>query len=70
MKDTVKWKKGSPRAAEKIAVKLAGLSRAQLKRQLLTMRARFRMDFTKEYLDSLSKDELRHILLAAHLNVR
>ena len=69
MKSAAKWKKGG-RSAEKIAVKLASLSRAQLKGQLLNMRTRFRMDFTKEFLDSLSKDELRHILLAAHLNVR
>ena len=70
MKSSVKWRKGGPSSAEKIAVKLAGLSRGQLKRQLLTMRTRFRMDFSEEFLDSLSKDELQHILLAAHLNAR
>jgi len=70
MKSAVKWRKGGPRSAEKIAVKLAGLSWAQLKGQLLTMRTTFRMDFSEEFLDSLSKDELRHILLAAHLNAR
>ena len=68
MKGAVKWKKGGARSVEKIAVKLAGLSRSQLRKQLLSMRTRFRMDFTAEYLDSLSKDQLRHILLAAHLN--
>lgn len=66
MKSAVKWRKGG-RSVEKIAVKLAGLSRAQLRGQLLSMRTRFRMDFTAEYLDSLSKDKLRHILLAVHL---
>jgi len=70
MKSSVKWGKGGPRSAERIAVQLAGLSRAQLKGQLLTMQTRFRMDFSEEFLDSLSKDELRHILLAAHLNAR
>ena len=70
MKSSVKWRKGGPRSAEKIAATLAGLSLAQLRGQLLTMRTKFRMDFTKEFLDSLSKDELRHILLAAHLNAR
>ena len=69
MKTAVKWKKGG-RSVEKIAVKLAGLNRAQLRGQLLNMRTRFRMDFTAEYLDSLSKDRLRHILLAAHLKAR
>ena len=70
MKSVVKWRKGGPNSAEKIAVQVAGLSRVQLKRQLLTMQTRFRMDFSEEFLDSLSKDELRHILLAAHLNAR
>ena len=70
MKSAVKWRKAGLRSAERIAVQLAGLSRAQLKGQLLTMRTRFRMDFSEEFLDSLSKDELRHILLAAHLNAR
>ena len=70
MKSVVKGRKGGPSSAEKIAVELAGLSRMQLKRQLFTMQTRFRMDFTEEFLDSLSKDELRHILLAAHLNAR
>lgn len=69
MKTAVKLRKGG-RSAEKIAVKLASLSRGQLRGQLMNMRTRFRMDFTKEYLDSLSKDRLRHILLAAHLNAR
>ena len=69
MKPAVKWKKGG-RSVEKIAVKLVGLSRGQLRRQLLSMRTKFRMDFTAEYLDSLSKDQLRHILLAAHLKAR
>lgn len=65
-----KWKQGGSRSSEKIVVKLAGLSRAQLQQQLLNMPAKFRMDFTKDYLDSLSKDELRHIVLAAHLHAR
>ncbi len=70
MGSAVRWKQGGARPSEKIVVKLAGLSRAQLKQQLLSMRARFRMDFTKDYLDSLTKDELRHIALAAHLHAR
>ena len=68
MGSAVKRKQGGARSSEKMVVKLAGLSRAQLKRQLLSMRSRFRMDFTKDYLDSLTKDELRHIVLAAYLH--
>ena len=56
--------------AEKVAVKLAGLGKSQLKRKLLSLKGRFPLDFTEEYLDSLSTDKLRHILLAAQLNAR
>ncbi len=70
MKTTLNSRKGGLRSSERIAVKLAGLSLAQLKKQLSGTRMRFRMDFTSEYLDSLSEDELRHILLAAQLNAR
>ena len=57
-------------AAEKVAAKLARLGKSQLKRKLLSLKGRFPLDFTEEYLDSLSTDKLRHILLAAQLNAR
>ena len=46
------------------------MSRSQLKRRLRSVKVRFKMDFTDKFLDSLSKDELRHVLLAAQLNAR
>ena len=68
MSPSRKWSKIGADSADKIATRLASLSRSQLKRQLLTMRTRFRLDFTEEFLDSLSRDKLQHILLAAQLN--
>ena len=63
-----KYKKTRSLAAEKLATKVASMSRSQLKGKLLTLKTRFPMDFTQEYLDSLSSEKLRHILLAAQLN--
>ena len=57
-------------SSEKLSTNLAGLSRSQLKRKLLSLKTRFPLDFTEEFLDSLSSDKLRHILLAALLNSR
>ena len=65
-----KCKKTRSSSAEKLAAKLAGMSKPQLKRQLLSLKAGFPLDFTEEFLDSLSSDKLRHILLAARLNSR
>ena len=70
MATTQKYKKAKSRSAEKLTVNLAGLSRSQLKRRLLSLKTRFPLDFTEGYLDSLSSDKLRHILLAALLNSR
>ena len=63
-----RWSKTKTDPADRIATEIAGLSRSQLKGRLLNMRARFRLDFTEDYLNSLSKDELRHVVLAACLN--
>ena len=57
-------------SADKMSVKVASMSRSQLKWTLLSLRTRFRMDFTEEFLESLSKDRLRHILLAALLKAQ
>ena len=65
-----KYKKMQSRSAEKLTANLAGLSRAQLKRRLLSLKTRFPLDFTEDYLDSISSEKLRHILLAAMLNSR
>ena len=65
-----KCKTSKSPSAEKLATSLAGMSRSELKRRLLSLKARFPLDFTDEFLDSLSSDKLRHILLAAQLNAR
>ena len=70
MNTCLKTKKAKTVEAERIATKLASMSRSQLKGSLRSLKARFKMDFTDEFLDSLSKDKLRHILLAALLNGR
>ena len=70
MNTYLKTRKSKTVEAERIAAKLASMSRSQLKGSLRSLKARFRMDFTDEFLDSLSKDKLRHILLAALLNGR
>jgi hypothetical protein len=50
---------------EKTSTRLSGLNRNQLTNQIKNFKGRFRLDFTEEYLQRLSDDRLRHILLAA-----
>ena len=70
MNTSLKTRKAKTVEAERIAAKLASMSRSQLKGSLRSLKTRFRMDFTDEFLDSLSKNKLSHILLAALLNGR
>ena len=65
-----KCKRAKSPSAEKLTTNLAGMSRSQLKRKLLSLKTRFPLDFTEQFLDSLSSDKLRHILLAALINSR
>jgi len=50
---------------EQTATSIAALGRNQLTRRIRDFRGRFRLDFTEDYLNRLSIDRLRHILLAA-----
>ena len=50
-----------------IADRVASLSRAELVVMLKSKRCGFRMDFTDEYLRSISLTRLRHIVIAASL---
>lgn len=50
---------------EQTATSIAALERDELKRRIKNFRGRFKLDFTEDYLNSLSVDRLRHILLAA-----
>ena len=60
----------SSRQFEQMATSLAALGRDELKRRIKNFRGRFKLDFSDEYLDALSLDRLRHILLAALINAR
>ena len=50
---------------DRIATKIAQMNRHKVQKEILHFRGRFKLDFTKAYLESLSVDKLRHILLAA-----
>ncbi len=60
----------SERYFEQAAGSIASLDRNELKRRIRNFRGGFRLDFTEEYLNNLSVDRLRHILLAALINAR
>ena len=53
---------------DKEATSIAALDRNELKRRIRSFRGRFKLDFTDDYLNNLSVDRLRHILLAALIN--
>jgi len=55
---------------ESTATSVAALGRAELKRRIRNFRGRFKLDFTDDYLNRLSLDRLRHILLAALINAK
>ncbi len=55
---------------ERTATSVAGLNRGELKRRIRNFRGRFKLDFTENYLNTVSVDRLRHILLAALLNAK
>lgn len=48
---------------------ITSLSKAEITERLLYFEGPIKMDFTREYLDSLNIDNLRHILLAAMMMV-
>lgn len=52
---------------EKLSASIISLSKSQLKKQIRKFKGRFKLDFTESYLEDLSVDRLRHILLAAML---
>jgi len=53
--------------ADQIVSEIAGMDRPSLKQAILHFRGRFKLDFTNEFLDRQSVDQLRHILLAAKI---
>jgi len=60
----------APRQFEKTATSIAALGKDDLKKRIKNFRGRFKLDFSDAYLDALSPDRLRHILLAALINAR
>jgi hypothetical protein len=52
------------------ATSIATLGRNELKMRIRNFKGRFKLDFTDDYLNKLSVDRLRHILLAARMNAR
>ncbi|MBN1806693.1 MAG: hypothetical protein JW837_15705 [Sedimentisphaerales bacterium] len=55
---------------EKEVVSISSLSREELKRRIRNYRGRFKLDFTEDYLNKLSIERLRHILLAALITAK
>jgi len=55
---------------ERSAVTIATLSREELKNQIKGFQGAPKLDFTDDYLDRISLDRLRHILLAVVLTCR
>jgi hypothetical protein len=53
-----------------MATSIATLDRDEVKSRLKHFKGRFRLDFTDDYLDKLSVDRLRHILLAALITAK
>jgi len=52
---------------EELASLVGSMNKSQVKHRLMHFQGPPRLDFTEEYLDGLSADRLRHILLAAML---
>lgn len=61
---------GRASSFEKIVSAIASLNKSEVKRRLLQFKGRIKLDFTESYLDGLSTDKLRHILLAAMTTVK
>ncbi|UCG56505.1 MAG: hypothetical protein JSU70_16780 [Phycisphaerales bacterium] len=60
----------SRRYYERTATSIAALGRNELKNRIRNFRGRFKLDFTEDYLNKLSIDRLRHILLAALISTK
>jgi len=55
---------------ERQVTSVAALGRDELKKRIRNFRGRFKLDFTEDYLNKISVDRLRHILLAALINAK
>ena len=50
---------------EKASSKVFNMNKVELKRDIKRFRGSFRLDFSESYLNGLSTDKLRHILVGA-----
>ena len=55
---------------EQTATAIAVLGKTELKRRIKNFKGRFKLDFTDDYLNNLTLDRLRHVLLAALINAK
>ncbi len=55
---------------EEAATSITALGKNELKKRIKNFKGRFKLDFTEDYLNNLSADRLRHILLAALINTK
>jgi hypothetical protein len=55
------------RSFEQVASAVDSLNKTEVKSRLLHFKGRCKFDFTEAYLEALSVDKLRHILVAAML---
>jgi len=53
------------RTIERLASSISSLGRSEVEKRLKNFKGSFRLDFTDEYLGSLTIDRLRHMLFAA-----
>ena len=60
----------SGKYVESQVTSVAALGRDELTRRIRNFRGRFKLDFTEDYLNKISVDRLRHILLAALINAK
>ncbi|MDY6914607.1 MAG: hypothetical protein SVT52_09150 [Planctomycetota bacterium] len=58
----------SPQAIDKLVRKIAAMDRNHLVKMLRNFHGNFRLDFTDQFLNSVSLERLQHICLAAHLH--
>ena len=55
---------------EDLITSISSMNKAQVKQRLLHFKGRPRLDFTESFLDGLTTDRLRNILLAAMITSR
>ena len=55
---------------EQNATSIAALGRNELKKRIKNFKGRSTLDFSESYLNKLTIDRLRHILLAAVINAK